>query len=374
MPGKRILVLTADVGFGHRRAAEAVEAALLELYGEQVRTVVVNPLHAADAPDIIRQIEAGYDDMVMDDAVLYRIAYEAIGAPVVSDIVEAVATNLLNSTMLRLIEEHRPNAVVTTHPAFPQPVANAIKDAGREAPLATVITDLTNVHPLWFSPAVTMHFVPTHEIREQAVEAKIPATRVRVTGIPVHPAFARETRDAAALRAALGWQPDLPTVLVVASVRTRQMAAIVRLLDRAGLGLQLAVVTSGVAELYSALMEEQWQGVVHVYGRVDNMPQLIKASDLVVSKAGGLMVSETLACGRPMIISEALPGQEMGNARYVVERGAGAWAPGAVQVLTTAFSWLQDGGRELEAARAKAQKLGRPRAAYDIAEVVWGMA
>ena len=66
-----------------------------------------------------------------------------------------------------------------------------------EARAATDVTDLTDVHNLWFSPAATMHFVPTPEIRRQALAARIPATRVRVTGMPVHPAFARETRGAA---------------------------------------------------------------------------------------------------------------------------------------------------------------------------------
>jgi UDP-N-acetylglucosamine:LPS N-acetylglucosamine transferase len=372
--GKRILVLTADAGFGHRRAAEAIEAALAELYGERCETTVVNPLHAADAPDIVRQIEAGYDEMVAGDPTLYRIAYQATDAPLVSDIIAELTTRLLDQTMLKYIQEHQPHAVVTTYPAYAQPVASAIKKTGRDTALAVVITDLTDVHALWYSPAATMHFVPTAAIRQQALDNRIPATRVRVTGLPVHPAFARETRDPATLRAELGWELDMPTGLVVASARTRQMAAIVRLLDRAGITLQLAVVSGGAGELYEALQDETWQGLVHLYGRVDNMPQLMRASDFIVTKAGGLITSEALACGLPLVISEALPGQEVGNARYVVDGGAGAWAPGAMAVLATVVSWLRPDDGQLVERRENARKLGKPRAAYDIAEGVWGLA
>lgn len=372
--GKRILVLTADAGFGHRRAAEAIEAALVELYGERCEITVVNPLHAADAPDIVRQIEAGYDEMVVSDPTLYRIAYQATDAPLVSDIIAELTTRLLDQTMLKYIQEHQPHAVVTTYPAYAQPVASAIAKTGRDTVLAVVITDLTDVHALWYSPAATMHFVPTAKIRQQALDNRIPATRVRVTGLPVHPAFARETRDAATLRAELGWELDLPTGLVVASARTRQMAAILRLLDRAGITLQLALVSGGAGELLEALQGETWQGPVHLYGRVDNMPQLMRASDFIVTKAGGLITSEALACGLPIVISEALPGQEVGNARYVVDGGAGAWAPGAMAVLATVVSWLRPDDGQLVERRENARKLGKPRAAYDIAEGVWGLA
>jgi 1,2-diacylglycerol 3-beta-galactosyltransferase len=99
----------------------------------------------------------------------------------------------------------------------------------------------------------------------------------------------------------------------------------------------------------------------------------MKASDFIISKAGGLIVSESLACGLPLLLSEALPGQEAGNARYVVDNQVGAWAPGAGEVLAIVHSWLKDGGALLDQLKANAATLGRPRAAFDIAETLWQM-
>jgi hypothetical protein len=69
-----------------------------------------------------------------------------------------------------------------------------------------------------------------------------------------------------------------------------------------------------------------------------------------------------------MILYEALPGQEVGNVRYVVDTGAGVWSPGSIGVLTTVYAWLVGDPGALAKHRRIAKQLGRPRAAYDIAE------
>ncbi|MBN1122300.1 MAG: glycosyltransferase [Anaerolineae bacterium] len=374
MAEKQVLILTSDAGLGHRRAAEAIEAALLELYADQCSVDVVNPIEMADAPKLIQQIESGYDELVIEDPVLYRFSYHAMDAPVISDMMRAITTGMFNDVMLKCIQDTQPDVVLSTYPFYAEPVAKAIEAIKKDIPLAITITDLTDVQSLWYSSVATMHYVPTPSIRDQAYDNNIPATRVRVTGLPVHPEFARETRSKSELREALGWQKDLPTCLIVASARTQQMATISRFLDRAGVRLQVVVVCGGVRDLYAALKQEKWHGPVQVYDWVDNMPQLMKASDFIVTKAGGLIVSESLACGLPVILSEALPGQEAGNVRYIIENEAGAWAPDPAQVLVTAFTWLQGKPPRFKAFQARAQELGKPRAAYDIAKGVWGLA
>jgi 1,2-diacylglycerol 3-beta-galactosyltransferase len=126
--------------------------------------------------------------------------------------------------------------------------------------------------------------------------------------------------------------------------------------------------------LYETLKGANWQGPVHLYDWVEDMPQLMKASDFIISKAGGLIVSEALACGLPLIIPEALPGQEEGNVRYVVQNQAGEWAPGPAEALVAVHSWLSGDPPRLAELRSNALSIGRPRAAYEIAERVWGMA
>jgi 1,2-diacylglycerol 3-beta-galactosyltransferase len=101
------------------------------------------------------------------------------------------------------------------------------------------------------------------------------------------------------------------------------------------------------------------------------MPPRLHAADLVLSKAGGLAVSEALAAGCPLLLVDVIPGQETGNADYVCDAGAGALAPGPVEALEVLCHWLADGGAGLRARAGVARRLGRPRAALDAAELAW---
>jgi 1,2-diacylglycerol 3-beta-galactosyltransferase len=372
MNKRKILILTADAGYGHRSAANAIKAALRELYGDQCELRIENPIGNKDTPKFIQQFEQTYDDSVTKTPELYLLSYHALEAPLISDVAKAVVAQLLNGVMHDLIDEFRPDVIVSTYLFYARAVAKVTEDLEIDCPLAVVITDLTDVQSLWYSSAATMHFVPTPKIRQQAYENNVPGTRVRVTGLPVNPAIIRETRGPAEIRKELGWNEEMFTCLVVSGPRTQKMADITQALDKVQ-ELQVVVVCGGNSELYEELKQTEWEGTVHLYDWVEQMPQLLKASDFIVSKAGGLIVSEALASSLPMIIPEALPGQETGNKEYVIENQAGVWAPKTEDVLKVVTSWLDNDSALLREMKSNATKLGKPQAAYDIAKGLWGL-
>lgn len=365
---KQILILTSDAGFGHRRAAEALEAALTQSSGPNRQVTVINPFQDPALPDLIKQIETGYDEVVIDDPTLYQLAYTATDAPVVARLLQDVTTTVMNKALTGLVKTCQPNAIVTTHPAFTQAAIRAAHDVSRPTPVNVVVTDLVNVHSMWFHQEADLTFVPTGQVYKQALDAGLDKQKVHLTGLPVNPRFSDEKRDRPTLRRDLGWEPDMTTALIVGSARTRETAAIARLLDRSGLALQIVALSGDNQETEEQLRSTTWKGTVHVYGMVRNMAEMLRATDFVICKAGGLIVTEALACGLPLILYEALPGQEVGNVRYVVDSGAGVWSPGPIGVLTIAYAWLSGDQSELRKCAAAAQQVGKPRAASDIAE------
>jgi 1,2-diacylglycerol 3-beta-galactosyltransferase len=366
-----ILILTADAGFGHRRAAQAVEAALLERYGEDCIVDVVNPIEDPDVPKFLRQAESDYDRMVIEEPGLYLLSYKASDTPPVARAMQDVTAVALHQTLIKVVGSHRPDAIISTYPAYTQAVVWVLREQDSPVINAVVITDLIDVHDLWFHKKASLTFAPTRYVYEQALARGLPADRVYLSGLPVHPDIARETRDKGTIRTALAWDPYMTTAVIVGSARSRHTAIIARLLDQSGLDLQIAVVSGGAAEVDEELQNTEWQGTVHVYGKVKNLPEMMHAADFIICKAGGLIVSEALACGLPLILYEALPGQEAGNVRYVVESGAGVWAPGPVGALAATYAWLAGDGEDLETCRAAAKRAGRPRAAHEIAEQVY---
>jgi 1,2-diacylglycerol 3-beta-galactosyltransferase len=366
---KSILILTGDAGFGHRRAAEAIKAAFTDLVPDY-NVTIENPAQDPDLPEMLRRVESGYDDIVKDDPTLYQLAYAATDAPVVAQLMQDIATTALNRAMRNVLTRQMPDAIVTTYPAYTQSAFRTARELGITAPIDVVVTDLVGVHSLWFHDKVAQTFVPTGQVYRQALDQGLTRSSVQLTGLPVNPRIAREKRSRSEIRTALGWDQELVTALVVGSARSGQTANITRLLDRSGLNLQVVAVAGGDQETEEALKEIEWKGTVHTYGLINNMSEFMRAADFIVCKAGGLIVTESLACGLPLILHEALPGQEVGNVKYVVDSGAGVWSPGPIGVLTTAYAWLAKDRSELEKCRQAALQVGKPRAAYDVAERV----
>jgi len=330
---KRILVLTADAGFGHRSAANAVAAALREAHGSDCLVEIVNPLEDRRVPAFVRRSQADYDRIVRETPKLYKLGYEASDTVVPSLVVESALTVMLFEVMGDLIRRYEPQVIVTTYPLYHAPLAAVFALRGFRIPLITTVTDLGTVHRLWFHDAADLCLVATKEVRDLAIGYGTVESKVRIVGIPVDPSFAHRDRSPDEIRADLGWKIGLTTLLVVGSKRVGNLQDVLRVLNHSGLPIQLAVVAGGDDDFYECLKEIDWHTVTHLYNFVENMPTLMGAADAIVCKAGGLIVTESLASGLPMLLIDVLPGQEMGNARYVIEGGAGELVDNARDAL-----------------------------------------
>jgi 1,2-diacylglycerol 3-beta-galactosyltransferase len=367
---KKILILTADAGFGHRAAANAVAAALHERYDAVCSATIVNPLEQRHASRVLRLAQDDYDRMIRESPELYRLGYEASDSAFPVNIAEQALVAMLYVTMRDLVEAHRPDAIVSTYPLYQAPLAALFALSGCYIPLLTVVTDLVTVHGLWFNGDVDCCLVPTRAVLEKALENGLTPDRVEITGLPVNPALARAA-DKAALRSRLEWSRDGIVALLAGSKRVTRLGPVVELLDHCGWPLELAVVAGGDDELHRNWSARTWHQPAHVYGYVDDMASLMLAADFIVCKAGGLIVSEALAAGLPLLLVEAIPGQEEGNAAYVIEGGAGVLALDPIEALVAVGHWLENGGAGLAERAARARGLGRPQAAYRVAELAW---
>ena len=365
----RVLILTADAGLGHRRAAEAVDAVLRKTWGETCEATIVNPLEDERVPSLLRESQTDYDRLVREMPQLYELAYEVSDANLVTSVVDGALAMMLFKVMQDIVACHRPDVIVTTYPLYQAPLAAVYRASDRYIPLLTVVTDLAAVHRLWFHDAADLCLVPTEAVRDEAIQSGIVSDRVHVVGIPVHFDLTREDWNRETLRAELGWQQDLATLLVVGGKRVAHLSDTLRVLNHSGLALQLAIVSGDDKDLYRTLQEIEWHVTAHIYGFVTNMPAMMRAADCVISKAGGLIVAESLACGLPLLLIDVLPGQEAGNAEHVVANGAGKLAKDPLAVLEIVRHWLANDGQLLAEKARSARQIGRPQAAYDVASL-----
>jgi 1,2-diacylglycerol 3-beta-galactosyltransferase len=368
---KRVLILTADAGFGHRSAANAVAQALTEKYAGQLEFEIVNPLDDKRTPFFLRDSQTDYDRIVREAPELYRLGYDASEGVVTNALVESSVTVMLFEVLRDLLVKYQPDVVVTTFPLYQAPLEAVFTVFRYYIPVITVVTDLVSIHRMWFHRVVEYCLVPTEIVQGLALENGIPADKIKITGIPVNPQVVRETRPAAEIRKELGWDPELPTFLAVGSRRVEHLVDYLEVFNHFGCPLQLAAVAGKDAELYQKLQSVDWHIPVHLYEYSSNIPTLMHAADGLVCKAGGLIVTEALACGLPMMLVDVIPGQETGNADYVVQGGAADLTRTPIQVLETLAHWTMNDGLLLKERAKNARKLGQPQAAYQAADLIW---
>lgn len=360
---RRLQFVVARTGGGHRAAAEAVQAeieaqglplpaALVDLYEE------LSPFPLSQLPRLYRPLADGLPP-------LWAALWRASALPLPGRLVLAVNYGLMRARLLGRLRRSRPRGLVSFHPLANHALVRARRELGLTIPLVTVVTDLATAHPFWFAPGIDDCLVPTEEARERALRAGLPAQRVEVVGLPVHPRF-RAVKDPLTYRRRLGLE-DRPTVLVVGGGEGMgPILEVARGLARSAMDLQLILVAGRNEGLRRRLEAQSWPRPVRVLGFVEEMPELMGASDLLVSKAGPSTVMEALTVGLPLLLMGFLPGQEEGNVRYVVAGGAGFLTPTPGEVVRRAREVLQDPSR-LAGMRAAARRLAHPGAARAIA-------
>ncbi|MCU0508166.1 MAG: hypothetical protein MUC34_07175 [Anaerolineae bacterium] len=364
---RKILILSADAGFGHKAAARAIAEGFRVRYGDRCAVSIVNPLDHPKAPALLVSAQDDYDRMIQQSPDLYRVGYEASDGAVPAGIAEQALTLMLYTVLRDILAAQEPDAVITTYPLYQASLA-ALRGLSRHGrPFLTVVTDLVTVHRLWFHESAEYCLVPTQMVADKALESGVAPDRVEIAGLPVNPQLGEQV-DRAALRARLGWSNDRTVALFTGSKRVKKLEPVARILNHSGLPLELAIVTGGDEELRKRFERAEWHVPAHVYGYIDNMPEMMQAADFIVCKAGGLIVSESLAAGLPLLLAEAIPGQETGNADYVVKGGAGMLVNDATEALVQVFHWLDKDRAGLADAAGRARLLGRPDAALRVAE------
>lgn len=373
-PG-RILVLSASVGGGHLRAAEAVEAACRIRYPRaEVRHVDVLTL----TPAAFRRVYGtGYLDLVNHAPELLGAIYDRTNEPPRSPAAEKLrlAVERLNTRpLVDLLEEMRPDVVCHTHFLPEEILDHRRRRHGFSAPQAVVVTDF-DVHRFWLSPSADRYFVAREDNRDHLSALSVPPERVQVTGIPVVPAFA-EPLDRAALRRRHELDPDLPLLLVLCGgFGVGPVEALVEALWRHVRGAAMVVVAGRNEELRARLLASVASAPLptRVIGFTTEMHEWMAAADLAVTKPGGLTTSEALTCGLPLVVAHPIPGQETRNATMLYEEGAAVSGENPLTVGPRVARLLAAPER-LARLRDNARRLGRPRAAADVAEALGRLA
>jgi processive 1,2-diacylglycerol beta-glucosyltransferase len=372
-----ILILSVSAGAGHVRAAQALEAAA-KTAKPALRATHLDLL--ALVPREFRKLYAEqYIKLVDKLPQLWSFLYAKSDRPSRDSLLgnlkraaEKLNTRKLQSEIARL----RPDAILCTHflPAELLSRQKArLKDKGTTLPpLWVQVTDF-DVHALWVHPHVDRYCVASDEVAFRLADRGVPRARISVTGIPVMPQFSVPLdRRECALE--LGLAPERFTVALMAGgAGVGSLDELATRLLRASDELQLVALAGRNAELLAKLrkLAKSHPGQLFPLGFTTTVERVMSAADLVVTKPGGLTVSECLAKHKPMLLVSPIPGQEERNADYLLEAGAALKAADAATLEYKLGQLLANPAR-LRAMSEAAHRIGRPHAAQDVIALISG--
>jgi processive 1,2-diacylglycerol beta-glucosyltransferase len=366
---QRILVLSASVGAGHLRAAEAVAAALRELAPEAtIENLDVLTLTNAT---FRRLYGRSYLDLVNRAPHVLGYFYDLLDrAPSPEqkrDRLRLLVEKLNLRRLLAILRSGRWDLVVNTHFLPAELIASLRRKGEADLPHLTVTTDF-ETHRLWVNQPCDHYFTATEEGAANLQHWGIPAGDITVSGIPIHPVFSR-LKDRAACLNRHGLMGDRPVVLQMAGgFGVGPVEALFQSLLAVQRPLEFVVVAGRNEELQARLKQipvpERHRAVVLGYSTV--MDELMTAADIVVSKPGGLTTSEALACGAAMVVVNPIPGQESRNSDFLLEAGA-AVKINNLATLTFKLSRLLEDPSRLAHLKENARRLAKPDAAFTVA-------
>ncbi len=366
MTTPRVLVLSASVGAGHVRAAQAVELALREMApAAVVRNVDVLTLTGA----MFRRVYAkAYLDLVNHAPHLLGWIYDLTDKPRNGrDRLHALGQRINLGKVIRLLKEEPWDVVVNTHFLPADILATLRRRRKMTLRQVTVVTDFDS-HAFWVNQPCEEYFVATEEAALSLAHWGVARETIRVTGIPIHPVFAKD-KSREECRERQGLSGDRSVVLLLAGgFGVGPIEKVYAELLAVKPGLEIAVVAGKNTKLRARLerVHVPDRHRAKVLGFTTEIDELMRAADVVVTKPGGLTTSEVLACGAAMVIMNPIPGQESRNSDMLLENGAAIKINAASAVAYKISRLVSEAGR-LQRLRENARALGRPRAAYDTA-------
>jgi processive 1,2-diacylglycerol beta-glucosyltransferase len=367
----KVLILSVSAGAGHVRAAQAIEAAIGRWYED------INPIHMdlmELVPAIFRKVYTdSYIKVVEKYPALWGYLYNKADHEKADSALNQlrVAVEGLNTQKLRsVLKEINPDHVICTHFLPAQLLSRKIEKGIFIKPVWVVVTDF-DVHALWIHPYMSGYFAAHDEVAWRMAARGIPSEIIHVSGIPIISQFS-DTFSRKECAAEFGLNPDKKIILMMSGgVGIGGIEILAEMLLTLNYDFQIVALAGKNEQLLSHLNEIalRHRGRLFPLGFTKVVERVMAASDLVITKPGGLTTSECLAMGLPLIVVSPIPGQEEHNADFLLENGAALKACDG-GALSYRVSMLLNEPERLEKLRIKAKQLGKPEAARMVLDIV----
>lgn len=360
-----VLLLYASYGNGHKQAALALEK---EFYKQGAKKVILSDLYIESYPKIASFTRSLYEKSFKPYGLpIYKAFY--YGTDKYSKNGLAYLSQFLGLKRIKeIIEQEKPNCIITTYPFLSAPM---LRNTDRYSiPTYTVITDYC-LHSFWVHPYIQSYFVSSEKVGHQLKELGVKDKRIIVSGIPIRSAFDLEL-DTDQILQTYQLDPKRKIITVVAGAvgQLRNVDKICQEILK-NKNIQLIVICGNNERLYQKLLplKEQYQNQLKLFGYVENIHDIFQISYCIITKPGGISITEAAAKKVPLIFYKPTPGQEKENADFFQKSG-GAFIANDMAEIHYFVSMLIHDEKKHQAMKEAISRIYKPYAARNIVSKV----
>lgn len=364
----KILILSAATGGGHLRASHAIEKYITEnSTGNEV--VVVDALKSINAV-LDKTVCEGYHFLATKTPKVFGQLYRKSNEESLLSNLVTRFTSVFSQKLVALMEEQKPDIVLSTHPFATEMISHLKKKGIVTVPLICLMTDY-GPHRAWIADHVDAYIVSTKDMIPEMNAMGVPTEKIYPFGIPVGDVFYSKG-DKTALLKKFGMDVGVPTILIMAgSFGVTNIMKIYKTLIELPIDFQVIVITGKNQKLFEAftpVVSQSPKKTKLVYF-TDEVENYMHASDLLITKPGGLTVSEALACNIPLAVFDAIPGQEEDNANFLLSHGMAVKLEKGADPGKIILSLLEDNKR-LEKMRSSCESFDKSESGKNIFSLI----
>ena len=371
---KKILIFYASYGGGHLSAANSIKDYLSNHY-ENIDVELIDCMKYINKP-IEKITTTAYNEMAKKAPWAWgKIYSDSQKGPLAH--ITTRSNQVFAIKLLRLLREKKPDLIISTHP-FGSQMCSYLKRKGKiTSKIATILTDFAP-HDQWLvgSDYTDYFFVAHNKMKEYLISKNIPENKIFATGIPISNKFL-ETFNTSKILSSLGLKENLKTVLFFAGGKfglgkSRTLEIFNTFVNDFN-NIQVIAISGKNKKMYEEFNQivkiANKTNFIKVFEFVNNVPELMAVSDVVITKPGGLTTTESLVSGLPMIIINPIPGQEEENAQFLEHSNVGIWLKKQMNITETISNFLSY-NKKLKQMKENTKKISNRNSTKDICTIL----
>lgn len=358
----KVLILTASYGTGHVMVAKALDEAFRK------KGITPTVFDLVEIGGKTEKIGASFYSFLMKRGhFIWKLYHEKIMPISNGDSIRSIYKSLHKQKFFKDIKKINPDIIISTMDQA-SVVASLFKVDHPDVKIATVLTDYV-AHPLWVWTNMDYYFVGSSEVKNYLTKQKISEDTIFITGIPLRSQFEKIPEKIKA-RKGLGIPKDKKVLLLsTGSFGSAPIHEVIEVLQgRTDIFFIIIASSEEKVPIYADLLQQNG-AIGKVISYTNEIEIFMSASDLFISKAGGVSVSECLRCGLPAIYVNNFPGHEMGNALFTEKHGASQIVK-KVEDLPEVLNNVLLSKDKIKEMSVSAKKISTPNASSDIVKTL----